>query len=233
MRHLYITLTFISPIQYCLSCESPFFYQFRTVLAMRASTLLRVLFTCLSIHFLTANSLVALNAQSQIRAPSKKSHRSKRQRSALPNQIEILPNLSVSSQEASNVTSTAGTANSAVPAPEVFSASSKVIADGIDCNNITTGRNNKCWAHLNLTQWVQGWLNANICHLNEPFASCFLRLEGFPGLDCTGIKISACTAPQGDTMLKEPQVFYVAYNIYGTLCHSTFEGLLGMTDKLM
>ncbi|KAL2038857.1 hypothetical protein N7G274_008379 [Stereocaulon virgatum] len=45
--------------------------------------------------------------------------------------------------------------------------------------------------------------------------SCFLRLEGFPGLDCTGIKISACTAPQCVNLLHEPAVFYVAYNIYG------------------
>lgn len=83
---------------------------------------------------------------------------------------------------------------------------------------------------LKLTAWVEDWVNKNRCHTDEPFASCFLRLEGFPGLDCTGIKVSACTAPQGDHLLNTPEVFYVAYNIYGE--SGEHNGFFALTCKI-
>ena len=97
----------------------------------------------------------------------------------------------------------------------VTNSDSVATSDEVNCTDITTGRDNKCWEELQLTKWVENWVNMNPCYTDEPFASCFLRKEGFPGLDCTGVKIDTCTAPQGDNLLKEPEIFYVAYNIYG------------------
>ena len=193
----------------------------RIVLAMRASTLLFPLLAYLFSQALTVHSLVVLHGRSPRGASSEPSHRLKRQPSTTQEQLEILPNLATPGQQTQGITNTSGAGNGTDSSPGDFTNSSPaVLSDGIDCDNITTGRDNKCWAQLNLTQWVQEWLEDNTCHPNEPFASCFLRLEGFPGLDCTGIKISACTPPQGDNMLKKPQVFYVAYNIYGNICIS-------------
>ena len=85
----------------------------------------------------------------------------------------------------------------------------------VNCSDITTGRANKCWFDLNLTQYVNDWLDNAICVPGEGFASCFLRQNGFPGLDCSQISVSACPAPQSDSIITDPRRFYVAYNIYG------------------
>ena len=187
----------------------------------------------LFIQILTTDSLLVLNGRSPRLASSEQLNRSKREPSTPQGQLEILPNLATPGQQTQSITSTSGAGNGTDSSPEGILKDSPVdLSDGIDCNNITTGRDNKCWVQLNLTQWVQEWLEDNTCHPNEPFASCFLRLEGFPGLDCTGIKISACTAPQGDNLLKKPQVFYVAYNIYGTFFLLILEIPCDMIDML-
>ena len=85
-----------------------------------------------------------------------------------------------------------------------------------DCRNLYTGRDNKCWAELELTDWTKNWIAAHPCYPDESFARCFLRKEGFFGLDCTGLKLAACTAPQASDLASRPEAFYVAYNIYGT-----------------
>ena len=191
---------------------------------MRANKVLFQPLAYLFIQVFTVDSLVVLHGRSPWVASPEQVHSFKRQPSTPQDQVEILPNLVTLGQQTQSITSTSGAVNSTDPSPGVITNSSLVVSSvGINCDNITTGRDNKCWAQLNLTQWVQEWLEDNTCHLNEPFASCFLRLEGFPGLDCTGIKISACTAPQGDNMLKKPQVFYVAYNIYGSFCTPILE----------
>ena len=219
MRHLYgiyaSIFLFNSASSGGFSCS----ILLRMVLVMRVNKLLLPILAYLFIQALTVHSLVVLHGRSPRRASPEQSYRSKRQPSTPQDQLEILPNLATPGQQTQGITSTSGAGN--VTDPRVFTNSSPtVLPDGTDCNNITTGRDNRCWAQLNLTQWVQEWLEENTCHPNEPFASCFLRLEGFPGLDCTGIKINACTSPQGDNMLKKPQVFYVAYNIYGNICIS-------------
>ena len=120
-------------------------------------------------------------------------------------------------QQTQNTTSTAGAGDGTNPdagfITNPISAATPIVQE-VDCRNPSTGRANKCWEELKLTQWVEDWVNDNSCYPNEPFASCFLRKEGFPGLDCTGIRPSACTAPQGDNVLTKPEVFNVAYNIY-------------------
>ena len=200
---------------------------------MRAKNVLFPLLAYLFIQILTADSLVVLHGRSPRLASSEQSYTSKRQPSTSQDQFEILPNLATPSQQTQSITSTSGAGNGTDPSPEGITKNSPVdSSDRIDCENNTTGRDNRCWAQLNLTQWVQEWLEDNTCRPNEPFASCFLRLEGFPGLDCTGIKISACTAPQGDNMLKNPQVFYVAYNIYGTVCIPMLKHPCRMIDML-
>lgn len=91
--------------------------------------------------------------------------------------------------------------------------------EGVNCSDLSTGRDNKCWEELQLTTWVQEWIVGNTCYENEPFASCFLRKVGYPELDCTGIKLATCTPPP----IKEgmdSRVFYVAYNFYGPSLNS-------------
>ena len=110
-----------------------------------------------------------------------------------------------------NITNT-GEINSTDPAPGAVTNSNYSSSD-VNCSDLTTGRDNKCWNELNLTQFVNNWTERNKCRYGEAFASCFLRIEGFPGLDCTGIKISTCTSPP---LLPgtDPRIWYVAYNIY-------------------
>ncbi|KAL8646818.1 MAG: hypothetical protein Q9226_006698, partial [Calogaya cf. arnoldii] len=84
----------------------------------------------------------------------------------------------------------------------------------VDCHNLSTGRDNKCWEELQLTTWVHKWIEEHTCYDTEGFSSCFLRQVGWPELDCTGIKIPACTPPPVKPN-QDPYVWYVAYNIYG------------------
>lgn len=135
---------------------------------------------------------------------------------ATPQEQGSINSVSTPGQQTQNVTSTAGEGNGTDPDPGVITnAAATPISDEVNCTDMTTGRDNKCWGELKLTQWVQDWVDTNACYTGEAFASCFLRKEGFPGLDCTGIRIDTCTSPQGDNVLQEPEVFYVAYNIYG------------------
>ena len=185
---------------------------------MRPHNIFALVLACPSIHTFTSAGLVALHARSPGQSFTEGSSQNKRRPSTPQQQTELVKNVPVPGLPSQNVSSTAGAGNSTNSVPGVITNGLTAAAsDGVDCNNVTTGRDNKCWAELNLTQWTERWIEDNSCHTDEPFASCFLRLEGFPGLDCTGIKISACTAPQGDNLQKEPEVFYVAYNIYGKI----------------
>ena len=174
-----------------------------------------IVITLLTAHLSTVTGLVTIHGRSPGSSGSGYLQ-AKRQPLTKPDQTLITPNVPAPGNQTQNTTSTAGAGNGTDPDPGVIMNSAVTTAtDEVDCKNITTGRDNKCWSELKLTQWVEDWVDANTCHTEEPFASCFLRVEGFPGLDCTGIKLSACTSPQGDNLLKEPEVFYVAYNIYG------------------
>ncbi|KAI4265719.1 MAG: hypothetical protein L6R38_009223, partial [Xanthoria sp. 2 TBL-2021] len=90
----------------------------------------------------------------------------------------------------------------------------QITNEKVDCLNLTTGRDNKCWEELQLTTWVHNWIEGHTCYESEGFSSCFLRQVGWPELDCTGIKIPACTPPPVKPN-QDPYVWYVAYNIYG------------------
>ena len=119
-----------------------------------------------------------------------------------------------------NTTSTAGSTGGAengttANAPGFITLPGYVYDDQVDCRNLKTGRANKCWDELQLTQWVMNWTNENKCYQTEPFSTCFLRLNGFWGLDCSQIAPNACVAPQDPNLVTEPEIFYVAYNIYG------------------
>ena len=84
----------------------------------------------------------------------------------------------------------------------------------VNCSDLSTGRDNKCWNELNLTSWVENWIIYNPCYENEGFSSCFLRKVGYPQLDCTGVKLATCTPPPVISS-NDTRIFYVAYNIYG------------------
>ena len=87
----------------------------------------------------------------------------------------------------------------------------------VDCRNLATGRDNKCWNELKLTDWVNNWVanNSRNCTQGEAFASCFLRLNEFYAMDCTGIKQDTCVPPVSPYFKGNPELFYVTYNIYG------------------
>lgn len=124
-----------------------------------------------------------------------------------------------------NITSTTGategTGNGTDTAsPGYITQPGDVDESQVVCTNITTGRANRCWAELSLTEWVENWSNdnSNKCYEYEGFSTCFLRQNGFPGLDCSQIAPGACDAPQNSltvNLLTNPEVFYVAYNLYG------------------
>lgn len=113
--------------------------------------------------------------------------------------------------------STGGTGNGTTAnSPGFISQPGDVDDDQVVCTNLTTGRGNKCWNELKLTQWVINWANDNKCYEYEGFSTCFLRLNGFWGIDCSQIAPNACVPPQNPNLATQPEVFYVAYNIYGT-----------------
>ena len=113
--------------------------------------------------------------------------------------------------------STGGTGNGTTAnSPGFISQPGNVYDDQIVCTNLSTGRANRCWEELQLSQWVINWTNDNKCYETEGFSTCFLRLNGFWGIDCSQIAPDACVPPQDPNLASKPEVFYVAYNIYGT-----------------
>ena len=177
--------------------------------------LLTLTFASFAFSFFSAAGLIALPGHSTDFALQDSPARIKREPASAQEQGNINV-VSTPGQQTQNATSTAGSGNGTNPDPGVITnPGATPISNEVNCTDPTTGRDNKCWEELHLSQWVEDWVDTNACYAGEAFASCFLRKEGFPGLDCTGIKIDACTAPQGENVLKEPEVFYVAYNIYG------------------
>ncbi|KAF6224709.1 hypothetical protein HO173_012866 [Letharia columbiana] len=111
--------------------------------------------------------------------------------------------------------STGGTGNGTTAnSPGFISQPGDLDDDQVVCTNLTTGRANKCWNELKLTQWVINWANDNKCYESEGFSTCFLRLNGLWGIDCSQIAPNACVPPQNPNLATQPEVFYVAYNIY-------------------
>ena len=151
------------------------------------------------------------------RTPGQTSENEHLEHKRQPSTPQEQPSISVPvpGQQSQNTDSTS-TGNGASNEPGMVT-NNPATNNKVNCRDLTTGRDNKCWDELGLTKWVEDWVDMNVCYTDESFASCFLRKEGFPGLDCTGIKVSACTSPQGDSLMREPEVFYVAYNIYGKL----------------
>lgn len=116
-------------------------------------------------------------------------------------------------QQSQDMYSDAGT-NGTTPQPG-FIPNLSITREEVNCSDLSTGRDNKCWDELQLTTWVENWIVGNTCYQGEGFSSCFLRKIGYPELDCTGIKLATCTPPPvKDNM--DTRVFYVAFNIYGT-----------------
>ena len=189
----------------------------RTALAMLQYHLLTLTLGCSILH---VDGLLVRPGWHTDLLPKESHH--KRQPATIQQQGNI-DVVSAPGQQTQNATSTVGKGNGTDPDPGVITnPGATPISEEVNCSDPTTGRDNKCWEELKLTEWVENWVDNNRCYKGEAFASCFLRKEGFPGLDCTGIKIDACTAPQGENVLKEPEVFYVAYNIYGMYCHFRF-----------
>ena len=95
-----------------------------------------------------------------------------------------------------------------------------------DCRTLRSGLDNKCWEELQLSTWITNWVATHSCYSNEPFSRCFLRTEGWPMLDCTGLKLVACVPPQIDLQGVTAEAYYVAWNIFGMPC---FEFILDLS----
>lgn len=119
----------------------------------------------------------------------------------------IAADIPTAPQQSQNITTTDGQGQLGV-IPNL-----NITREEVDCTDLSTGRDNKCWQELRLTAWVSDWIAANTCYQNEAFSSCFLRKAGYPELDCTGIKLDTCTPPSVKEGM-DPKVFYVAYNFY-------------------
>ncbi|KAL8835224.1 MAG: hypothetical protein Q9170_003420 [Blastenia crenularia] len=115
------------------------------------------------------------------------------------------------SQQNQDITSTDGNSGTQ-PEPGVIPNLS-ITREEVNCTDLSTGRDNKCWQELQLTSWLENWIVGNTCYESESLASCFLRKAGYPELDCTGIKLSTCTPPPLKPDM-DPKVFYVAFNFY-------------------
>ncbi|KAL8713776.1 MAG: hypothetical protein Q9220_002303 [cf. Caloplaca sp. 1 TL-2023] len=115
-------------------------------------------------------------------------------------------------QQSQDITTSTNGMNGSEPEPGVIPNLS-ISREQVNCSDLSTGRDNKCWEELQLTTWVSNWIVGNTCYENEGFSSCFLRKVGYPELDCTGIKLSTCTPPSAKDNM-DTRVFYVAYNIY-------------------
>ncbi|KAL9030602.1 MAG: hypothetical protein Q9196_001308 [Gyalolechia fulgens] len=120
-------------------------------------------------------------------------------------------NIPTAEQQTQDITKTDGM-NGTDPEPGVIPNLS-ITREEVNCSDLSTGRDNKCWQELQLTTWVENWIAANTCYQDESFASCFLRKVGYPELDCTGIKLATCTPPPLKPDM-DSRVFYVAYNFY-------------------
>lgn len=126
--------------------------------------------------------------------------------------------------QSQNITTPAGVNDTHVQ-PGVITTDNTTYPES-DCRNLRSGRDNKCWDELHLTDWVRAWMTTHQCYPNEPFARCFMRLEDFYALDCTGLKLDACTPPQAERLGVDVEVFYVAFNIYGNPLGSREFGLI-------
>ncbi|KAL9600491.1 MAG: hypothetical protein Q9219_003142 [cf. Caloplaca sp. 3 TL-2023] len=124
----------------------------------------------------------------------------------------LAADIPTATQQSQDITSTEGMIGTH-PQPGVIPNLS-ITREEVNCTDLSTGRDNKCWQELQLTNWVEDWIVGNTCYEDEAFASCFLRKVGYPELDCTGIKLATCTPPPLKPDM-DPRVFYVAYNIYG------------------
>lgn len=201
----------------------------QAALAMLQHHLLILTLGCLALHVSAVSGLLTLSGRSTNIYLKDSSPRQRRQPATTQQQGDINV-VAAPGQQTQNATSTAGKGNGTDPDPGVITNPAVTpISEEVNCSDPTTGRDNKCWEELKLTQWLEDWVDTNVCYEDEAFASCFLRKEGFPGLDCTGIKINACTSPQGENVLKEPEVFYVAYNIYGKKLHHLRPGFKDLT----
>ena len=105
--------------------------------------------------------------------------------------------------------------SASAPHLEARAPQAVVSSDRINCSDVTTGRSNKCWAELNLTDYVNNWVKNADCDQGEGFSDCFLRQYGLSNLNCSALVAGQCPAPQSPTLINDSKVFYVAYNIYG------------------
>ena len=127
-----------------------------------------------------------------------------------------LPNTGGQTQNVTSVPAQNGSTNTTTGVqPGLLGNQGNPDNEKVDCTQPQTGRSNDCWAQLGLSQYVIEWVNTHECYKGEGFSTCYLRQNGFPTLDCSGIAISSCPPPQDDSLTLDPQKFYVAYNIHG------------------
>ncbi|KAL9632894.1 MAG: hypothetical protein Q9204_003617 [Flavoplaca sp. TL-2023a] len=182
---------------------------------MHAGLLLRLTFLCLVIYVLNSRALP--NSLPSQHARSLSSHPTNEDGTGVlpivarmdpPPNIVMAADIPTATQQTQDITLNREGEGQVGVVPNM-----QITNEEVDCLNLTTGRDNKCWEELQLTTWVHNWIKNHTCYETEGFSSCFLRQVGYPELDCTGIKIPACTPPPMKRN-QDPYVWYVAYNIY-------------------
>lgn len=123
--------------------------------------------------------------------------------------------------------------NDALGAPLQKRASANTTTNGtsitseksaVNCSDPSTGMANRCWEELKLDDYISNFSKNHTCLRGEDFAACFLRNEGFPGMDCSVISRSGCGKTMWSSSGSESSVFsnyfptvegyYVANNIF-------------------
>ncbi|KAN0070969.1 hypothetical protein V8E54_011134 [Elaphomyces granulatus] len=89
----------------------------------------------------------------------------------------------------------------------------------IDCSpNSTNGLMADCWSLLNMSQYIESWMNANGSSADCDslgFAQCFLQWNGYTGLTCNLITSDTCPPfDTENTIYSSDQEFYALWNIY-------------------
>ena len=105
--------------------------------------------------------------------------------------------------------------------PGLIGSQSNPNSDAVNCSDPLTGRSDDCWAQLGLSKYVSDWVETHECYPREGLARCFYRLNGLGTIDCDSISASSCVPPELPGT-SDPQLYYVAYNIYGEFASRGF-----------
>lgn len=126
---------------------------FDFVVIMRLHVIALLVLPCLSIHTFTAPGRLAPLARSSSPSLGERPPQNKQRTSTPQQQAGLVQNVPAPSLRSQDVNSTASIRNAKDPEPGFMTNGTTAIAsDGVNCHNVTTGRDNRCWADLDFSQ---------------------------------------------------------------------------------